>query len=559
VQVLLLCCHRTQLRLMCGRCGHQAGFGPISTVHGRALPSWGAMTWHPFIDELERLKRIGNSQQRGYEFQTFVGSLFRQEHFKVIPNARAARPRQVDLVATRGPESYLIETKWLKRRANVDDVDSLFTRLDVTHPSVTGVMVSYSGFTTGVIARVRTRAKQPILLVTGDELAGVLDWSGALTRLLRQKKDRLLTHGEVLLGADGLTQPHHRPATRGRLPASPESVVFRDGQRSGWLSCKGDFGQFVFARELPDIDWVPGSGVGVTLDLSIPITREKDLIGLLHQLGDMGWATVKSRWSIQQATTNWHGSGANAFAEVLSDWKTRYAEIDTIHHTEEFCYFDVCEGGFYTLTGQVSADKSRRVRQSNLSFQLSGIPLKPDALSQLCDTFDASPPIYFRPRNEKSVERHHLSINERRILTVVAYVVEDNDWESDPNDREWAAGIVAKNPYYRKSRSKSLGAPEGWPSVVADSELIVCDLRSWHSMRNPKKTYRLWNWETAQTSDGVAFRPVADWDDDPSDDTTLITMKPFTNKRTRVTALRIASNRPPRPLHGPRSLSHISV
>jgi hypothetical protein len=49
--------------------------------------------------------------------------------------------------------------------------------------------------------------------------------------------------------------------------------------------------------------------------------------------------------------------------------------VEERHHTEEFTYFDVCDGGLYTLTGSVSASEHRRVWQTSLSFQLVGVPL----------------------------------------------------------------------------------------------------------------------------------------------------------------------------------------
>jgi len=54
--------------------------------------------------------------------------------------------------------------------------------------------------------------------------------------------------------------------------------------------------------------------------------------------------------------------------------------------------------------------------------------------------------------------------------------------------------------------------------MVADSEYLVCDLRSWHPLSNPKSVYRLWNFESAWTSDALVVRPVADWDDKRSDE-----------------------------------------
>src|SRR5262249_50088356 len=142
----------------------------------------------------------------------------------------------------------------------------------------------------------------------------------------------------------------------------------------------------------------------VTLDLAVPVYDERGIVALLHHLSGMGWATGSARWSIQQAATNWHGLGASAFAEALQSWRERYKGI-SIHHSEEFCYFDVCDGGFYTLTANISAHYDRSVRYTTLSFQLTGIPLDTDPLKELIRTFDIGEPCYFRPMKKKSVAR----------------------------------------------------------------------------------------------------------------------------------------------------------
>jgi hypothetical protein len=358
----------------------------------------------------------------------------------------------------------------------------------------------------------RKRAKRPILLVTGEELEHAIDWDGDFFRMLRQKRDSMLIHSKTVFMS---SKPRRsRRLRKNALPSTPETIVLRDGTRSKWLRSGGDFGQFAFVRDLPDIDWAPGSGFGVALDVSTGATDQDGLLALLHDLSDMGWLTTKARWSIQQAADNWHGAGADTFAEVVADWEARYAGLAEIHHTEEFCYFDVCdEIGFYTLTGQVAAHVPRIVWRASLSFQLSGMPVDPGPLRHLCDRLDTRSTPFFRPRSADSVVRHHIGPKSGVPLDVVGFVVEDNQLESDPADHEWAVGVVARNPFRRKSGSRRK-TPEWWPDMAEDSELVVCSLRSWHPLHNPKRTYRLWSCESAWTSDALVFNPLADWDDD---------------------------------------------
>jgi hypothetical protein len=130
----------------------------------------------------------------------------------------------------------------------------------------------------------------------------------------------------------------------------------------------------VFVHELPDIDWIRAPGFGFTLDVTPDVRNEGELRGLLGKLAGLGWATAEAQRTIQQAQQNWHGLGAAAFADELPRWRPRAAGPDA-HHSEEMCYLDHCDGGFYTLTATVSAHESRQTRDAALSFQLCGIPL----------------------------------------------------------------------------------------------------------------------------------------------------------------------------------------
>ena len=329
----------------------------------------------PLLREYKRLRDHTNPQQRGYELQALVGSILGSSHFKVETKPRAARPRQVDLFASRGETVYLIETKWRRDKANVDDIDSLYTRLDAVPPHVTGLFVSHAGFAASVLERVRERSARPVVLVTGKELEAALQWDGDFVGLLRQKANSLLVHRDVLVDADAhpSRRARRRRVSASGLPSSDRIFVLPDGTRSRSLACRGSFGVFTFVSELEDIDWLPGSGLGVTLDIRLPVQEQASFFDLLGHMAMMGWVTPKGCWSIQQATANWHGFGADALIEALQGWKQRYEELET-HHTEELCYTDECEDGFYTLVAQVSADADRLVWWVELSFQLKGIP-----------------------------------------------------------------------------------------------------------------------------------------------------------------------------------------
>lgn len=281
--------------------------------------------------------------------------------------------------------------------------------------------------------------------------------------------------------------------------------AFPDGSRWSWLQCEGEFGRFAFVHELFDIDWSAAPGNGVTLDLRLARQSDHDVRGLLELMASMGWVTSKGCWSIQQASANWHGFGAEALVEALDAWKERYTELVETHHTEEVCYLDQWEDGYYSLMAAISADSRRIVWQVELSFQLVGVPLDPSALLELAKHLKVEGTPFFRPRSEQSVIRGRPP-EARPPLVPVAFVVTKRD--ADPVEEEWVCGVVVQNPYRSEHGSRR---PEWVPDMLRASEYLICRLRSWHGSARPRSSYELWEFESAWTSDLLVLSVLADW------------------------------------------------
>jgi hypothetical protein len=281
----------------------------------------------------------------------------------------------------------------------------------------------------------------------------------------------------------------------------------------------GHYGQLAFAREMQDIDWVPASGNGVTLDVSLPSLTEEGILDLLFKLADLGWASPDAEWSIQQTHAVWHGFGAAAFADTLPGWETR-AAAEEAHDSEEFCYIDRCAGGFYSLTATIPAHEYRWARGAALSFQFQGIPLDLSPLLQLCRAIGVHDEVYFRPRDEKSVTRVHLPDWMRPIEAVHAVVT-----VPDPIlGREFVSGLVIPNPLrdprWRDERQRSDADPNPFDSLYGLEELeyLICSLGEFHLADGRTYTYTLKHIETARTSEGRIVLPRAHWEHADNDD-----------------------------------------
>jgi hypothetical protein len=464
------------------------------------------------LTDFERLGTMSSVHQRGYQLEVLLEQLFRRAHFRVDRNPSAAKPRQTDLVARYGDTWYVIESKWEAQPADVGVFDGVRSRLDRTaSPAAIGVIVSVNGFSDSAVEDLRVRRDRgPILLFGEKELRQVLSSPRSLINVLQVKREQLITHGSVHLAATPKPRRRRRPPTD--LPGAEVRLLDLDRQPLPYVTSGGGFGEFVFVQEMPDVDWAFGSGSGVSLDVPVRPYDENGIMELLCRLNSMGWISAEPRWTIQQSSANWHGIGAREFIQALRAWKLRDESLHDAHHTEQVTYFDTCEGGgFYTLTGSIAVHSSRAVYDCRLSFQLPGVPVDLQPIRHLFEQFDAAAYSHFRPLSSPAVDRHLPEAGWE--LDPVGYVVSHSDFDldeaqGDAEPAEWVTGLVVRNPLRSTGGSPTA---EELPGRAAESELLMCALRSHHPLDKPKARYNLDGWEYARSSDALVLRPVADW------------------------------------------------
>jgi hypothetical protein len=289
------------------------------------------------------LEAIGQmaTAARARQLVRFVAELFRQHHFEVMVDPGVSRPRQTDVLAARGPERYLIECKWRSSKANIDDVDSLRSRLRRTTAHTVGILLSMSGFSGSVVSDVAQNRHQPVLLVSGEELHSLVARDRSLPDLLWRKSTALLNDGRVLLD-----EPHRKRSSRKRavVPRSESYFIFGDRQPSQILEGGGEIGsQFLFTHRLEDIDWTPAAGLGVALDVSPSILDQRGLLDLIEK-----WPT----WD-GQPQTRAGASSKRRRTGMVSDARPSSTNCPAggiercppAHDTEQVCYLDRCDNG----------------------------------------------------------------------------------------------------------------------------------------------------------------------------------------------------------------------
>jgi hypothetical protein len=444
--------------------------------------------------------------QRWRRFEDLIENLFKRGHFRTERKSQVAGARQIDLVASRGAVVYLVEVKWESEPVDVGGIDGLYARLDGTPATTTGVFVSPSGFTSGLRAELIRRKGRPILLVGPQELVDVLDDPRSLAQMLQRKFQHYHVTGEVLVGPNGVDLADSVPSTWGiRQPY----LISADGRQLPWISSAGGFGEFVFAQELVDVDWVPSEGRGVCLDLRPSAATQEAVLDLVNELVAQGWLSVGATWVLEQFDTAWHGLGWSSFVDAIVDWDGRYESLVHVHHREQFCIGDSLDGRLLVLTGDLSAREERACHSANLSFHLQGIPLDPEPYLHLAESIGDDTPAYWRPLSERSI--HSVGLWRRSeyfelVLDPVAFVVEEHSGDADP---VWVRGLVITNPFAQ-------GAPEGvdeleWPGGLRDTELVVCSLGQWHPLGEAPERYELRAIEWTNTTEFSVVRVVGDW------------------------------------------------
>lgn len=453
----------------------------------------------PSLDELQLLP---DPARRGLALEQYVARTFRVRHFTVILNARAASPRQTDLLAVKLDDRYLIECKWQNKPATIEDVDALRARLSRTRPDIVGVLISMEGFTNTATDDVQARRHQPILLLSGSELRELENgFHGSLPALLYRKREALLRDASVLL--DGRPA---RPEPGPGIPYPQPELHFSSvegGIRTNVIDCRGQFEPVTFSHKLVDIDWTPATGTGVSLDLQLDFDDEAEVLHGLDILLDHGWVSEDGRWSIHQAERTWHGIGLEALVGQIPQWRDR-----AHHHSEQIAYIDRCDGGFYSIVMDISASEDRRVSYMELSFQLVGMPLDSSPLLHLCRALGVYEGIHIRPLKKRSRRLWHPG--PARIEVAARWHVVADDWVSDAAKDPWVTGIVVGNPFLEGGEPGLVELPHKL-AALRTSEFLICDLRHHHPQSYRPSSYFLHHFEWSWAGERMVCRPVADY------------------------------------------------
>jgi hypothetical protein len=345
-------------------------------------------------DELEaefaRLKKAEDVRRRGAVFEKIVARLLHMNNFDVVPSARSAPGRQVDITATSPSMTLVVEAKWQRARIDINDVAGLADRLDRAAPGTIGLFISMSEYTDGARRRIlddkRTiaRGRVMILLERGD-VDDLLTGRVELRPLLSRRLESLRLHDrtrEPVESTAGTRQPISLPGADAR-PAEPS--------RPPLASAAYDL---VFV----DASWYTrNTDTSYVLDLPLPERRGtlddvRQVLELAHSSLVMSGGGGFTVTQIGPTPWTWHGSGVEPLLQCLGAQAERYrqAKITSPHHSEDFALVVPFEDGWLALSGHQSTQHSRHpsVRELHLELRLPYLPLDMDGIATLCRRLD---------------------------------------------------------------------------------------------------------------------------------------------------------------------------
>jgi hypothetical protein len=442
----------------------------------------------------------------GQALELEVLELLKGAGFRAHRNARVAKPRQTDILARGNDMTLLVEVKDRKHSLDINDIDSLRSRLNRTTPDVIGVFFTTSSISRPAIKEIESNRASQILIFVGSELDLLHAGKARLLNLIAKKHSELLVNGRAWFRTGEEGEYLHVP-----LPKS--TMEFVAGQSTSSYFCsKTDFAHSTFSTVIPDTSGSNPGGDGVRLSLSLSLStldQLKDLFGYLH---DAFGFSANGAFSIHQDGACWHGVGVENLLKSLRDPWARYraASMDRVHHSEDITYFDQFRNGsllLYTRQRVPEGPKSPAfLHETDVCIQLPGVPVDAAPYLELC-RYTGNEWASFGTilESRRQIKRLKKSI---QIEVVGTLVRTDEDREAD----RWIVGLVARNPFYRKKKLPRELELDGSPlHDLLELELLLCDLKDHHQEGDQVDHYVLQGVETTDAQYAQIIRPFGTW------------------------------------------------
>lgn len=139
-----------------------------------------------------------DSQGRGYGLETFLYDLFNL--FELQPRgAFKLRGEQIDGAFILDGDDFLLEAKWQRTPASLNDLRDLDGAVASNLDNTLGLFVSINGFSEDALQRYREGNRPRLICMDGADLMAVLEGHIDLGDLIRRKRSIASQRGEVFV------------------------------------------------------------------------------------------------------------------------------------------------------------------------------------------------------------------------------------------------------------------------------------------------------------------------------------------------------------------------
>jgi len=453
-------------------------------------------------EEFQQLWRSNDPKKRGHTFEKlFCRLLFKSGFEDIKRDPATARPRQTDLIATYGRETFLFEMKWKGRKIDIEAMGQIKDRLGRAAKGTIGCICSISGFTETLIKDVEAcRSQYEILLFNPFEIYRIFSERLDIVNLIERKRRALKHDGIMWFYSEDQRDSKSRYV---ELPPAHES--FEGARASLHMRLESEhISDLLFVRTpliFNEYLWA------FSLRLRLASARVDDLRELFfaaeNYLGLQGTGT----FSIRQREAGWYGLGSGNFLNEVSRYRQRYKGFKgAIHHSEELAFFDELQnGGIFLLTARQSMTREGQIHSGEVVVRLPGLPSD----MELYNRFLRSVTTYnslFTP--ERPIEGGHsrilptIRIEPADVITLI---------RSKELRHDGISGAVVRNPFFGNPNkiSKILKGDEAL--AFSEPEYLICRLDDWLDAGDEVDYLMLTGLDVVNLGEAVLMHPRCTW------------------------------------------------
>jgi hypothetical protein len=461
-----------------------------------------------FKDEFQRLCVSKNPEKRGLAFEKLFCRFLFKSGFEVLRNPAAVEPRQTDLLAEYGGDTFLFEMKWVERNLGLEAIAQIKDRLGRTTKDTIGCICSVSGFTESLIKDIEAHRPQfEILLFNPFEIHGLLTERISIVDLIDRKRRALKQDGQMwFFGQD----PPNSKNRYVEMPPAHESLGLPGFSIPLRLQSE-HISDILFARTPLIFDeYICAASLRIRLRSSTISELREVLIAAENNLGLRGTGT----FGIRQRASGWYGLGSGNFIKEIARHAKRYKNYPYhIHHSEELAFFDeINGGGLFLLTARQSMTRKGWINTGEVIVRLPGIPANTVPYQRFIRSVTTDN-LFFSP--EQPLRRHHtwLPSSVRVELHDLITTIGSKEFRPHSRSKGCISGVVVKNPFFGKPEKIAAFSDDKELRAFSEPEQLICMLDHWLDVGDEVDHYFLTGLETVALGQAVLLHPRCTWGD----------------------------------------------